>query len=82
MAPEDRALLIFEITQAIKPPASETILSEEEVRALKLLIKKQEQSIAFRQSIIDKTLTAIVVLLVTAFLGSLGNWFYQHIYKP
>ena len=54
MTPQERIDFIADITAALlaKQTPAET-LSDDEVRSLKLLIKKQEQSIALRQSIIE-----------------------------
>lgn len=90
MTPQERKEFITEIAMAFKEAVpvtpSETVLTDDEVRALKLLIKKQEQSIALRQSIIEKSLTA---LMVAGFLGAFAwawtgavTWVSQHVYRP
>jgi len=83
MTPTERAEFIADIAAALAPkqPVTET-LTDDEVRALRLWIKKQEQSIAFRQNIIDKTTGALVLGVVTVLLGAIGAWFMAHVYKP
>ena len=54
MTPEERAQFIAEVAAAASP--APVLLSDEEVRWVRLAIHKQEQSIALRQAIIEKTL--------------------------
>lgn len=83
MTPQERTDFIADITAALlaKQTPAET-LSDDEVRSLKLLIKKQEQSIALRQSIIEKSLTALLVAATIAIFGMASGWFTTHLYKP
>lgn len=83
MTPQERADFISDIAAALllkQPPVE--VLSDEEVRALRVWIKRQEQSIAFRQSVIEKTTGALIKTLVTAVFGLAAAWFFTHIYKP
>jgi len=57
MSPSERAELVDDIAEAIK---AASILSDEEVRWVKLAIERQEQSIKLRQAIIEKTLGGLV----------------------
>jgi hypothetical protein len=83
MTPQERLELVADIAQVIaaKTPNTE-ILSDDEVRALKLLIKQQQQSLAFRQSIIEKSLSALLVAATLALCGMAAGWFLAHFYKP
>lgn len=83
MTPQERIDFIEDITTAllIKQAPSET-LSDDEVRALKLFIKKQEQSIALRQSIIEKSLTALLIAAALGIFGMATGWFTTHMYRP
>ncbi len=83
MTPQERLELVDDIAAAIASKTqSVEILSDDEVRALKLLIKQQQQSLAFRQSIIEKSLSALLVAAVLALCGMAAGWFIAHIYKP
>ncbi len=83
MTPQERLELVDDIAAAIAiKTQSVEILSDDEVRALKLLIKQQQQSLAFRQSIIEKSLSALLVAAVLALCGMAAGWFIAHIYKP
>ena len=81
MTPQERAEFVADIAAAIAKPHPVEELSDDEVRVLKLLIKKQEQSIAFRQSVIDKTTGALIKGAVTILFASCVAWFMAHIYK-
>lgn len=56
MTPEDRVQFVADIASAFAKSA----LSDEEVRWVKLAIHKQEQSIALRQAVIEKTFAGLV----------------------
>lgn len=59
MTPEDRAQLISEITEALRCAAVPQI-SEEELHWVRLAIKREAQSIAVRQAIIEKTFAGLL----------------------
>ena len=61
MNPEERALLIAEITEAVK--VIPTVLSDDEQRWVRMAIKKEAQSIAFRNAIIEKSLLGVIALI-------------------
>ena len=79
MSPEDRAILISDITNAIKDAS---VLTDEEHRWVKMAIQKEAQSIELRKAIIEKTISGLVWMCLvgigTVFLG----WATQHGYKP
>jgi hypothetical protein len=79
MSPEDRAILISDITAAIKGASA---LTDEEHRWVKMAIQKEAQTIELRKAIIEKTLSGLVWMFLigigTVFLG----WATQHGYKP
>ena len=52
------------ITQAVKDAMPHALLTDEEHRYVQAAIKREAQKIAFRQSVIDKTLTGLVWALV------------------
>ena len=82
MTPSERAEFISDIAAALaSKQAPVEVLSDDEVRALRLWIKKQEQQIAFRQSVIDKTTGALIKGAVTLLMAAVVAWFATHIYK-
>ena len=52
------------ITQAVRDAMPRALLSDDEHRYVQAAIKKQTQSIAFRQKIIDNTLTGLAWALI------------------
>ena len=83
MTPLERSEFIADIAAALAAKqAPVEVLSDDEVRALRIWIKKQEQQIAFRQSVVDKTTGALIKTFVTALVGVGLAWFMTHIYKP
>ena len=82
MTPTERQEFIADIAQAIRTRSTDTTLNDDEVRALKLLIKRQEQSIALRQSIIEKSLTSLIWSGIIGMGYILLGWATQHGYKP
>jgi hypothetical protein len=82
MTPTERAEFIADIAAALasKQPAVEA-LNDDEVRALRLWIRKQEQQIAFRQSVIEKTTGALIKSAVTLIMAGVVAWFATHIYR-
>lgn len=59
MSPEDRALLIAELAELLRP-ATTPQLSEQEQQWVRMAIQKEAQSIALRQAVIEKTLAGLV----------------------
>jgi hypothetical protein len=66
MTPEERKEFIADIAAAIQLQVPVASFDADEVTALKLLIKKQEQSIKFRQAIIEKSTSALVWAAIVA----------------
>ena len=79
MSPEDRAILISDITNAIKGASS---LSDEEPRWVKMAIQKEAQSIELRKAIIEKTITGLIWLCILGIGSVFLGWATQHGYKP
>lgn len=52
------------VTQAVKEAMPTALLNSDEHRWVQLAIKREAQTIAFRQSVIDKTLTGLVWALI------------------
>jgi len=89
MNQEERQEFIQAIASAIRIRSTDTALSEEEIAAIRVMIKNQEiinerniQSIAFRRSIIEKSLGTLVAAIFVGAGAWIVNWFFIHIYKP
>ena len=59
MSPEDRAALIAELAEIIRPHQPPQ-LTEEEQSWVRLAIQKEAQSIALRKAVIEKTLAGLI----------------------
>ena len=79
MSPEDRAILISDISNAIKGASA---LTDEEHRWVKMAIQKEAQSIELRKAIIEKTLTGLVWMVLLGIGSVFLSWATQHGYKP
>lgn len=82
MTPEERIEFAAEIAAAIRIRSTDTGLSDEEQRWVRLAIQAEVQRIEFRKNVIEKTLLSLiwagVVGLGYIFLG----WATNHGYKP
>jgi phosphoenolpyruvate-protein kinase (PTS system EI component) len=76
MNPEERALLIAEITDAVK--VIPTVLSDDEQRWVRLAIKKEAQSIAFRTAIIEKSLLGVVAMFGAGVIYIIADFLKNH----
>ena len=79
MSPEEHALLIADIVNAIE---GVTTLTEEEHRWVKMAIQKEAQAIDLRKAIIEKTLTGLVWMLLVGLGSAIVSLASQHGYKP
>lgn len=70
------------VTNAVKAAMPNAILSDEEYRWVQLAIRRQAQSIAWRQSVIDKSLTALVFSLLGGLVLIIKEYFSNHGWKP
>lgn len=82
MTPEERREFIADIAAAVQLKAPVASFNEDEVTALKLLIKKQEQSIALRKAIIEKSLSSLIWSGFIALGYIFIEWATAHGYKP
>lgn len=82
MTPEERAEFIQDITAALRPRAADVFLSEDEKRWVQLAIKKEAQTIAFRQSVIDKTTAGLVWVFILWVGVVFWEWAVKHGYRP
>ena len=60
MTPEDRALLVTELTSVLRERRAENILSPEELAWVKNAIKAQNDMEKLRKAIIEKTLAGLI----------------------
>jgi hypothetical protein len=60
MTPEDRALLVGELTSVLRERRAENILSPEELAWVKNAIKAQNDMEKLRKAIIEKTLAGLI----------------------
>jgi hypothetical protein len=79
MNPEERALLIAEITEAVK--VIPTVLSDDEQRWVRMAIKKEAQSIAFRTAIIEKSLLGVVAMFGAGVIYIIADFLKNHGFK-
>jgi len=82
MTPEERAEFAAEIAAAIRIRSTDTGLSEEEQRWVKLAIQAEVQRIEFRKKVIEKTLTSLIWSGVVALGYMILGWATNHGYKP
>jgi hypothetical protein len=60
MTPHDRDQFIKDIAAVLTATKQDAVLSDDEHQWVKLAIQREAQSIKLRQSVIDKTLTALL----------------------
>jgi len=79
MNPQERALLVSDITDAVK--AIPSPLSDDEQRWVRLAIKKEAQSIAFRTAIIEKSLLGVVAMIGAGVIYIIADFLKNHGFK-
>lgn len=79
MSPEDRAQLVSDITEALY--WSIVPLTDEEQQWVRMAIKREAQSIALRQAIIEKSLTSLVWSLLVGLGFLLVDFLKNHGFK-
>lgn len=82
MTPEERAEFIADVAAAIRTRATDKQLTDQESEWVRLAIKKEAQAIAFRQAVIEKSLSALIGSGLVALGGMFLVWFTTHVYKP
>lgn len=80
MTPQDRDELIKAIAAEIRTSAP--VLSDDELLWVRMAIKREAQSIALRQAIIEKSLSSLVWSGVVAIGYLFVQWAAAHGYKP
>lgn len=82
MTKQEREELAADIAAAVRLRVIEAGLSEEEMRWIRLSMKKQAQSIELRKAIIEKSLTSLVWMCILGVGSVFMSWAAQHGYKP
>jgi hypothetical protein len=82
MTQQERDQLIAAIAAAVRQRATDTNLSDDEQRWVRMAIKKEAQSIALRQAIIEKSLTGLVWAAIVGMGAMFLQWATAHGYKP
>jgi len=70
------------IKEAVKDAMPTALLTDDEHRWVQLAIKRQQQSIAFRQSVIDKTLTGLIWAALVGLAVVFKEFFIGHGWRP
>lgn len=76
MTQDERNELIADIAAAIRN--SEPVLSQEEIQYVRMAIKREAQSIAFRNAIIEKSLTGLVWAAILGLGYVIKEWLNSH----
>jgi hypothetical protein len=66
------------VTEAVQAAMPSALLSDEEHQWVKLAIKRDLQSIAFRQSVIEKTTLALIWAGILTIAGMAADYFFMH----
>ena len=82
MTEQERDDLIAAIATACRTRATDCPLSDDEQRWVRMAIKKEAQSIALRQAIIEKSLTGLVWAAIVGIGAMFLQWATAHGYKP
>ena len=82
MTPEERAEFAAEIAAAIRIRSTDTGLSEEEQRWVRLAIQVEGQKLEFRKTVIEKTLLSLIWAGVVGLGYIILGWATSHGYKP
>ena len=80
MTPQEREEFIKDVASAIR--SSEPVLTSDEVQYVKLAIKKEAQSIALRNAIIEKTLGGLAWAAIVGLGLLIVEYAKSHGYKP
>lgn len=82
MTQQERDELISAIASAVRQRATDTQLTDDEQRWVRMAIKKEAQSIALRQAIIEKSLAGLVWAAIVGIGAMFLQWATAHGYKP
>ena len=82
MTKQEREEMVAEIAAAVRIRATDTVLTDDELRWVRLAIQREAQSIELRKAIIEKTLGGLVWAGLVAAGLILLEWAKTHGYKP
>jgi hypothetical protein len=82
MTPDERAEFAAEIAAAIRIRSTDTGLSEEEQRWVRLAIQVEGQKLEFRKTVIEKTLLSLIWAGMVGLGYIVLGWATNHGYKP
>ena len=80
MTPEERKAFVADVAAAIT--SSAPVMSDEERRWVQMAMKRQAQSLEFRQAIITHTFKGLVWAAVIALFILFKEWAMAHGFKP
>ena len=78
MTPEDRSLLVTELTSVLRERRAENILSPEELAWVKNAIKAQNDMERLRKAIIEKTLAGLIWAAILGLGYLIVDFFRNH----
>ncbi len=82
MSKQERDELVAEIAAAVRSRHSDALLSEEEMRWVRLAIQKEAQSIELRKAIIEKSLVGLAWMCIVGVGSVFMSWATAHGFKP
>ena len=82
MTKQEREELVAEIAVAVRIRATDTVLTDDELRWVRLAIQREAQSIELRKAIIEKSLAGLVWMCILGIGSVLLSWATAHGFKP
>jgi len=82
MTKQEREELAAEIAAAIRSRHSDTLLTDDELRWVRLAIQKEAQSIELRKAIIEKSLIGLAWMCIVGVGSVFMSWATAHGFKP
>ena len=79
MNSQERALLISELTEALK--VIPTTLTDDEQRWVRMAIEKEARSIVFRTAVIEKSIMGLIAMMGMGLLYIVAEFFRNHGFK-
>ena len=82
MTKQDRDELAKEMAAAVRSRQTDVLLTDEELRWVRLAIQREAQSIELRKAIIEKSLAGLVWMCILGIGSILLSWATSHGFKP